>query len=214
MLRAYLIKPTWLIAICLMGIILTLEATELQLPANGFNFLPTTELVLLALLVLLLSVLLLVVLQARHVTPTGRHSSTRFHFPNTSPEPTVTPLRVVVVEGQTLLNAGIISSLAHESNIEVEDLRPADQVAFITAIRNSKPDAVVLDAARPYASPVPLFTMLQDMPALRAVLVSSDGDSVTVYGKDQVRMEDMQDLVALLNQGTRAPTSSTFGAGI
>lgn len=104
--------------------------------------------------------------------------------------------RVLVVENQRLLGAGIEILLSREAGLQVIGVTPEDEVALRQAISRSQPDVVVLDEAT--TDSTRLWALLQDHPELRVVVVSADDGLVRTYEKRQVIVTRAADLTALV----------------
>jgi hypothetical protein len=105
---------------------------------------------------------------------------------------------VMVVDGQSVLSAGISELLARYGDLAVESVHPADKDALVAAIRESRPDAVVIDVATVAEDAAELIAQCPDVPCLRVILTSNSGSAVGIYDKSRCQIEDMRDLVALV----------------
>jgi hypothetical protein len=104
--------------------------------------------------------------------------------------------RVLVVENQRLLGAGIEILLSREAGLQVIGVTPEDEVALRQAISRSQPDVVVLDGAT--TDSARLWALFQDYPELRVVVVSADDGLVRTYEKRQVIVTRAADLAVLV----------------
>ena len=106
--------------------------------------------------------------------------------------------RVLVIENQRLLGAGIENLLRREADLQVIGLMLEDETALLHAIDCSGADVVVLDEAT--TDSAELFALLACHPKLRVLLVSADDGLVGTYETRQVMVTQATELVALINR--------------
>lgn len=104
--------------------------------------------------------------------------------------------RVLVIENQRLLGAGIERLLRREADLQVVGVMPENQGALLQAIGYSHADVVILDASATDAAG--LLALLEQYPGLRLVLVSADDGLVRTYEAHQVIVTQATELVALI----------------
>jgi DNA-binding NarL/FixJ family response regulator len=104
--------------------------------------------------------------------------------------------RVLVVENQRLLGAGIEQLLRRETELEVIGVMPGDGETLLQAICRTRPDVVVLDEATTDLQR--LSALLQDHPGLMVVLLSADDHLVRTYEARQVVVTQAVELTTLI----------------
>jgi DNA-binding NarL/FixJ family response regulator len=103
--------------------------------------------------------------------------------------------RVLIIENETLLGAGVQSLLQDEANMEVIGISPSNLAELIQEIRRSRSDVVVLDEVTHLTGPTKLLALLEDYPKLRLVVVSANDDRVRIYDKREVLVTHTTDLL-------------------
>lgn len=103
--------------------------------------------------------------------------------------------RVLVVENQRLLGAGIQRLLMQEADLEVAGVTPADEAALVEEIRRFGPDWVILDEAT--ASADMLCGLFPDGMELRVAVLRADDALVQIYEKRRIKSASAADLMAL-----------------
>lgn len=106
--------------------------------------------------------------------------------------------RVLIVEHQLLLGAGVQSLLTGEADLDVIGISPADQLELVQEIRRFRPDVVVLDEVTYLANPTKLLVFLKNHPKLRVVVVSANDNLVCIYNKQQVLVTRATDLINII----------------
>jgi DNA-binding NarL/FixJ family response regulator len=109
--------------------------------------------------------------------------------------------RVLVVENQILMGAGIQILLGGQADLEVMGIAPCDQAELAREIRRWRPDLVVVNKDSQYVDPTKLLATLQGYPKLRLVVVSANDNRVCVYDKQQVLTNGARDLLGIIRKG-------------
>ncbi len=104
--------------------------------------------------------------------------------------------RVLVIENQRLLGAGIENLLRREAGLHVVGVTQDNQGALLQAIGCSRANVVVLDKSM--IDPTRLIALLEHHPGLRVVSVSADNGLVRTYEAQQVIVTQVSELVALI----------------
>jgi DNA-binding NarL/FixJ family response regulator len=104
--------------------------------------------------------------------------------------------RVLVVENQRLVGAGIQHLLTGEAGLEVAGVAPEDEAALVAEIKRFLPDWVVLDQATTNANR--LCRLLQGCIELHVAVVSANDDLIRIYEKRRITSAKAADLAALL----------------
>jgi DNA-binding NarL/FixJ family response regulator len=108
--------------------------------------------------------------------------------------------RVLVVENQSLLGAGVENLLSQETHLKVRGVSPRDEAELLGAIRLFQPDVIVLDGSlEPHISAC-LLDHVADYPKVRLVQISLEGTLVQVYERHQVPIMDATDFLRLVQQ--------------
>ena len=105
--------------------------------------------------------------------------------------------RVLIVENELLLGAGIEHLLAGEADLNVRGIARADEAVLLEEIKLSQPDVVILDEATCLTDPMKLLAHLQDHPRLRVIVVSANDNVVQIFDKQQVLVNQTSDLASL-----------------
>jgi len=105
--------------------------------------------------------------------------------------------RVLIVENESLLGAGIEHLLAHEPDLNVVGIARADEAVLLEEIKLSQPDIVILDRATCLTNAMKLLAHLQDCPKLRVIVVSANDNVVQIFDKQQVLVNQTTDLASL-----------------
>jgi DNA-binding NarL/FixJ family response regulator len=115
--------------------------------------------------------------------------------------------RVLVIDHQLLLGAGVQGLLSDEAGLDVIGVSPADPLELAQDVRRYQPDVVVLDENSRLGSPAGLLASLEDYPELHMVVVSADDNRVCIYGKQEVLMTQAADLLGIIrgDAGLKSP---------
>jgi DNA-binding NarL/FixJ family response regulator len=108
--------------------------------------------------------------------------------------------RVLVVDNQILMGAGVQSLLGGQADLELVGISPCDQAELAGEIRRLRPDLVVLDRDSQWVDPTRLLAALQDYPKLCLVVVSADDNLVCIYDKQQVLTSRAHDLLGIIRK--------------
>jgi DNA-binding NarL/FixJ family response regulator len=107
-------------------------------------------------------------------------------------------VRVLIIENEQLLGAGVEKLLRRDSGFKVDGITVSDELELVAKVRQFEPDVVVLDEATMLTDPLRLLNLLGDFPKLRVIAVSADDDRVYIYNKRLVvakRAADLADLI-------------------
>jgi len=106
--------------------------------------------------------------------------------------------RVLIVENQILLGAGVQSLLGDETDLEMRGISPTSQVDLIHEIRQYQPDIVVVNASSHLTVPGKLLFAVDNHSQLRVVVISADDNRVCIYEKHEVFMTRASDLLDII----------------
>ncbi len=107
---------------------------------------------------------------------------------------------VLVVENE-LLGGLVKHLLSKEPGLHVIGAAPQDAAALLDAIRQTRPDVVVMDQNVGLATPVDPADLPEDLPNLRFVTMNAENERARVQDIRQVRVTGKRDLVTLMRGG-------------
>ena len=105
--------------------------------------------------------------------------------------------RVLIVENELLLGAGIEHLLAGETDLDVMGITRVDEVKLLEEIRFSQPEVVILDRATCLINPTKLITRLPDYPCLRVIVISANDNLMQIFERQQVLVTHVHGLASL-----------------
>lgn len=118
-------------------------------------------------------------------------------------EPTQTQRkRLLIINEDTLLAAGLQSLLSHFPGVDVVALTPSGPKALIDELERFRPHMILLACGGPVTSPPDLLAMLGEYPLVRVVAVSCDCNTVYVYDRSPATVTALDDLLALIPHST------------
>lgn len=106
--------------------------------------------------------------------------------------------RVLVVENDLLLGAGIENLLLRESNLDVIGISCWDEEEMIRKIRYLQPATVILDEASFLTHSIRLLARLMQDHELKLVIVNADNNMIQVYHKQNILLMQSSDLIKVL----------------
>jgi chemotaxis response regulator CheB len=106
--------------------------------------------------------------------------------------------RVLVVENKSLLGAGLENLLSTDPSLIVHGTSSGGDVELHQAIKDFRPDVIVLVQATAVPGFSQLFDRFADYPRLRVVTVSQDGAQVLIYDRHQVSVQRATDLITAI----------------
>ena len=109
--------------------------------------------------------------------------------------------RVLIVEKQLLLGAVVQGLLSKVADLEVVGVSPSDQASLVQEIERLQPNIVILGDPSHLCEPAHLPAHLRGYPKLRVVVVSANDNQVRIYGKQQVLITRVVDLVHSIRSG-------------
>jgi len=108
--------------------------------------------------------------------------------------------RVLIVENQTLLGAGVHSLVGDETGLEVRGVSPHDRAELIRDIQSFQPDIVILNKASQLMAPLNLLAALEDHSRLQLIVVSADDNRVCIYDKRQLLVKRAADVIDIIRK--------------
>ena len=106
--------------------------------------------------------------------------------------------RVLIVQNELLLGAGLQALLAHETDLEVIGISPHDQAELAQDIRQIRPDIVFLDEDSYLVDAGELLILLQDLPKLRVMVINTNDNLLHIYDVQQVMILSTTQLINLI----------------
>ena len=107
--------------------------------------------------------------------------------------------RVLIIENNLLLGAGIQNLLAGMANLEVIGIASGRKWGELAQeIERLQPDLIVLDEDSHLANLTKLLPLLAEFSQLRLVVVSANDDRVRIYGKQEFLIATATQLVDII----------------
>jgi DNA-binding NarL/FixJ family response regulator len=104
--------------------------------------------------------------------------------------------RVLVIENQRLLGAGIETLLRRDVDLDVLGVTPESESGLLRDINRFQADVVIFDEAM--IDSTGLLNLLEHYPTLRVVLVNADDGLVRTFDARQFNVVQATELVALI----------------
>ena len=108
------------------------------------------------------------------------------------------PKRIVVLESDFLLSAGVQSFLSSHENLDVIGIDTKDPEEIYREIMHIRPEVIILDERNRLISPNDLCERLKDLPSFRTVLMNNSDNQVQVFERNQVSIQKLGDFLAVL----------------
>ena len=109
-------------------------------------------------------------------------------------------LRILIVENQLLLGAGLQSLLSVEPDLHVIGISPSNQLELVREIRQFRPDIVFLDKDSQLTDAVELLTFLEDFHELQLIEVNANDHLVHIYNMQETRLCRATDVLSILRK--------------
>jgi DNA-binding NarL/FixJ family response regulator len=109
--------------------------------------------------------------------------------------------RVLIVENQTLLGAGVHNLVGDETGLEVRGVSPHDHTELIRDIQRFQPDIVILNKVSQLIAPLNLLAALENHTQLQLIVVSADDNRVCIYAKRQLLVKRAADFIDIIREG-------------
>lgn len=94
--------------------------------------------------------------------------------------------RILIVNNDEILGAGLENLLSNEGSLEVSGIATQDEAVLISEIQRLQPDTVILMAESRLSNPSRLFARLPEYGRLRIILVSIESNVLEIYDKQQI----------------------------
>jgi DNA-binding NarL/FixJ family response regulator len=108
--------------------------------------------------------------------------------------------RVLIVENQTLLGAGVHSLLGDETDLDIRGISPHDQTELMQDVRRFQPDIVIMDKVSHLIAPLNLLAALENHSQLQVIVVSADDNQVCIYDKRQLLVKRTTDFLDVIRE--------------
>jgi DNA-binding NarL/FixJ family response regulator len=108
--------------------------------------------------------------------------------------------RVLIVENQMLLGAGVHSLLGDETDLKIRGISPHDQNELIQDIGRFQPDIVIMDKVSQLIAPLNLLTALENHSQLQVIVVSADDNQVCIYDKRRLLVKQASDFLDMIRE--------------
>jgi hypothetical protein len=109
--------------------------------------------------------------------------------------------RVLIVDNQLLVGAGIQALLTEEVDLDVIGSPSLDLEELAQIINSSEPDVIVLDADGHLTRLTGLLPLLNNFSKLQIVVISAQDDLVCVYNKREVLITRPGQLLNIIRAG-------------
>ena len=94
--------------------------------------------------------------------------------------------RVLVVDNESIMGAGLEKLLSREPLVEVVGINTEDEMSLVQNISRLLPDIIILILESQSVTPIRLLELLNDLGNLRIVLLSTDSNFCEVYDKKKM----------------------------
>ena len=115
------------------------------------------------------------------------------------------PQRVLIIDNDTLLEAGIRSLLEREADLEISTTHASDEAELAAQIQRVRPDVVILEEASNCVPTARLLASLRKFGSVRVVEVSSEHNLMRTYDKNQIWLAKAVDLLCVIRGGPLGP---------
>lgn len=106
--------------------------------------------------------------------------------------------RVLILENEFLLNAGVRSLLSKQENLEVLTAKFTSHTEIFHIIDAFRPDVLVMDEEGLIEGGGALVTSLKGYPKLRTVVVLWEDNQVQIYDSEKVMIRGLDDFLAVI----------------
>lgn len=106
--------------------------------------------------------------------------------------------KIVVLESDQLINAGVLSFLAAQDSFDVTGLESSDPEQVYREIESFQPDVVIIDQSSQSISVSQLMAHFENIPHIRTIVLSVDNNQIQICDKRQIQIEKLSDFIAVL----------------
>lgn len=108
--------------------------------------------------------------------------------------------RVLIIENQLLLGAGLQELLSDQTDFDVIGISPNSQDDLVREIRQIQPNVAFLNEDSHLTDANNLLAFLEDLPELRVIVVSANHDVAYIYNKQEIRLYHHTDLFGIIRE--------------
>ncbi len=106
--------------------------------------------------------------------------------------------KILVLENEYLLIAGLISLMSNLEGLEVMTTKFTSHNKILKIIDSFRPDAIVMDEERLIGSGGTLIAAMKEYPKLRIIVAHWDENQIEVYENHRVEIKAIDDLLAVI----------------
>jgi len=108
--------------------------------------------------------------------------------------------RVLVIQRQHLLDAGILKVLSSEEDLQVFDTTSSDEITLLEEIKEVDPAILVLVDSSKFADRVSLFSLLTNCYGLRVIVIEERKNRMSIYEGQALEVKGALDLIAAIRR--------------
>ena len=109
-------------------------------------------------------------------------------------------LRILIVENQLLLGAGLQRLLSDMTDLDVIGVSPRNQLELVQEIRQLQPDIIFLDKDSRLTDAIELLSFLENLPKLRLIVLSASDYQAQIYNKQEIQLCWATDLIGIIRK--------------
>lgn len=113
--------------------------------------------------------------------------------------------RVVVIQSQHLLAAGILSLLNGEMDLHVFDATSSDEINLLEEIKKVSPAVLVMVNSSKFIDYVSLFSFLDNCPGLRVIVIDERKNRMHIYERHALEVRRSLDLFTAIRTEEQFP---------
>ena len=113
--------------------------------------------------------------------------------------------RILVIQSQCLLAAGIFSLLSRELDLHVFEASVGDEMTLLEVLQKIKPTVMVLEASSPFCAQSSLLSPFQHCSDLRVIVVDERRNRMHIYEKRELEIGRAADLVTAVRSEAVPP---------
>jgi DNA-binding NarL/FixJ family response regulator len=112
-------------------------------------------------------------------------------------------MRVLVINSEDLLSAGVESLLSREVDFEIIKKQIPDRSALASALKEFQPDVVITNEKLLFTYPSTMIGLLKVIPGLCVIVLDENENILHVYVKKEVVVKRAMDLIATIRSSER-----------
>ncbi len=110
--------------------------------------------------------------------------------------------RVLIIENELLLGAGIQVLLAAEVDLDVIGIAAIDEERLAQELSRLRPDVIILDETSRLACPDKLQVLLNGTSQVQIVVISASHDLIRIYNKREIRLYQTTDFLDIIRENS------------